>query len=145
MKFDQTPKGGSGESTKFIRLKDGQSVKGVLRGDIHTFYQKWEAGKTIPCSEDDEKASFRFRVNMVVSENGSFSPKILEMGSTVYKALKDLSESGWDLEKQAIEIKRKGSGLSDTEYTTMVLPNGRVSPEMEQQLSGVQLHNLTRG
>lgn len=119
LKFDKDPQTNGGN---FLKLKDGESVTGILRGEVKVFYITWEGGKSSEVPEGTPGAKFRFRVNLVVAEkDGVFVPKILEQGAMVYKAFKDLSED-YSLDETIIKIKRTGSGQNNTEYSVMPLP-----------------------
>ena len=46
MKFDKkfdSPMGQGGE--KFLKLKSGESINGVFRGEIHSYFIKWNNGR----------------------------------------------------------------------------------------------------
>lgn len=119
LKFDKDPQTGGGN---FLKLKDGESATGILRGEVKVFYVTWEGGKSTEVPEGTPGAKFRFRVNLVVAEkDGVFAPKILEQGAMVYKAFKDLAED-YELSETIIKIKRSGSGQNNTEYSVMPLP-----------------------
>jgi hypothetical protein len=130
-------------SNLFVKLKDGQSVSGILAGSPYVYYKKWENGKSVPCEDGEEGASFAFRINLVVNENKALVPKILDKGWKVYAQLKALTESGYDLSKTAVSIGRTGSGKSDTVYTVLPLPpNAQPSPQMIEQIKDLKLIDL---
>jgi hypothetical protein len=139
-----------GEGSKnYIRLNDKESVQGVLRGDPIDYYKHWTGGKTITCPgglcdlcKQGQRPSFRFKLNMIVNENGALTAKIFEGGWKVYKALKDLHESGWNLEKTSIRISRSGSSINDTVYSVSPLPNGTITEDAEKKLAAVKLNDL---
>ncbi len=111
MKFQS---GGNGGGIKgLIKLKGGESVTGVLRGDPYEFEHAFKPG---------DKAKFRFRLNMVVMENGALQAKVLEGGWKLYQSLKQLNEAGWDLEKTYTKISRIGTTMNDTVYSATVTP-----------------------
>lgn len=140
MKFDEPKQETSGGL--FIKLKDGDSVSGVIAGEELVKYKKWENGKTTECDPEDERASFRFIVNMIVNENGGYKAKLLEQGRKVYDQLRELHESGYDLERTTIKITRKGSGLNDTTYTVLPVPNGTLNDKQLESLKEVKLNEL---
>lgn len=137
--FDKEPKTGGG---KFLKIGDGESVVGILRGTVLDYYVIWNPDKTstiVP--EGTPKAKFRFKVNFVTwDQEGNLEAKILEQGSTVYKALKELSQD-YDLEKTAIKIKRTGSGQNNTEYSIVPLPKPP-SEKMLEALKNLELLSL---
>lgn len=119
LKFDKDPKTDGG---KFIKLKDGETVMGILRGTVDDFYVLWENKVSTRVPEGTPKAKFRFRVNLVTMDaEGNLEAKILEQGPTLYKTLKELSQD-YELDRTVIKIKRSGSGMNDTEYSVVPLP-----------------------
>lgn len=140
MKFDKAPEISDGGSKTFLKLKNGDSVKGVFRGDVYEFFCKWDGQKSVACAETDEKARFRFRINFVMKENGAFTSKIWEQGAVVYNQLKDL-HSEYDLTKTLVTIKRSGSDLTTT-YSILPVKDGHVTPELERNLSDIRLQEL---
>lgn len=140
MKFNKSPKEGGGSGNMFLKLKDGESVKVILRGDPYEFYSKWENGKSILSDESDRDARFRFRMNVVVREGNSYVAKIWEQGPTAYNTLKELIDSGYDLEKTILNIKRIGQELNTT-YS--ILPTKfEVTKEIEKEISKLDSHYL---
>jgi hypothetical protein len=135
LKFDKDPKTDGG---KFIKLKDGETVMGILRGTVEDFYVLWDNKVSTRVPEGTPKAKFRFRVNLVTMDaEGNLEAKILEQGPTLYKSLKELSQD-YDLEKTVIKIKRSGSGLNDTEYAIIPLPK-QPSDKTLKALESLQL------
>lgn len=117
----------------FLKLKDGEAVTGVFRGEMYEFCEKWEDKKRTIVSADEHGAKFRFRVNFVVWEGGKFVSKIFEQGKTVYLNLSDLNET-CDLETTKVRISRRGSGPMDTEYSIL--------PDMKSPLTASQLNQI---
>lgn len=149
MKF-QTGGEGLG-SEHFLKLKAGEVIRGVFRGDPHEFRLHWENNKSSLCTDDTcercksgNKSKFRFRLNFLVKENDHYVAKIWEQGWTVYTQLRDLHASDYDLEKTVVKITRTGSGLNDTIYSVLPLPppNGLVTKELNDKLSQIKLHDL---
>ncbi len=138
MKFDANPKTGD---NKFLKIESGESVQGILRGDVRHFYIKWgEDEISQECSEGEEGAKFRFRVNFVSREkDGSLRAYVLEQGPGVYKQLKELNED-YNLEETIIKIKKEGSGRK-TKYSLVPLPK-KLGPEVLEELNEVHLHPL---
>lgn len=133
----------------FIKLKDGESVKGVFRGDLHHFHQHWEGNKalrclgkeTCPSCKEGKKALFRFRLNLVVNENGAYTAKIFEQGWTVHEALRALHEGDYNLEQHLMKITRYGTG-TDTSYAIIPVPNGSLTEDKIKAIAAVPLHSL---
>lgn len=142
MKFEEPKQ--EAASNVFIKLKDGDAVKGIVTGDECIYYKKWVDGKTVDCSPEDEGSSFRFMVNMLVNEEGTYKAKILDQGRKVYEALRDLSTDGYELDRTVIKISRAGSGLNDTRYTILPVPNGVLNDTQLEELSSIELHKLER-
>lgn len=124
---------GGGSSSAVIKLKDGQSVTGVLRGNPFEFESAFKPG---------DKPKYRFRLNMVFKVDGVLQAQILEGGWKLSCQLKELLQSGWDLEKTRTRISRTGSGINDTVYSATVLPTPIPSPELAEILK-VSLLDLT--
>lgn len=115
----------------FLKLKDGESVIGVFRGEVHEFYSKWENKKNFICGPEDKDGKFRFRVNFVTQEpSGEWTSKILEQGKTFYLQLGDLNEE-CELKTTKVKISRKGSTINDTSYA--------IVPTMKDLLTSAQL------
>jgi len=144
MKFREDNEQGS---ANFLKLKSGDSVRGVFNGEPDEFKQHWKDKKSILCPgqescsicmsatddmTDEEKRkfkpSFRFRLNFITKENGTYALKTFEQGWTVYTALRELSKAGYDLENHMMKITRNGSG-TDTTYSIVPVPNGQLSKE----------------
>jgi len=135
------------DGKNFLKLKDGDSVTGVFRGNLYEFDIHWVGNRSQECTgpECDEcmrsKKKFRFRLNFVTKENGVCVPKIFEQGWKVYRHLKAV-HADYNLEKTIVKISRKGSGTQDTSYTIMPVPQHQVPDALEKQLQAVQLHDL---
>lgn len=134
MKFKASGGGGS-SIANLIKLKAGESVVGVLRGEPYEFEHAFKEG---------DKAKFRFRLNMVTKVNGAMTAMVLEGGWKLYQGLRTLSEAGWDLETSFVKISRQGSGMNDTTYTAAVIPQAPTSDAL-QQVAKIPLNDLTGG
>lgn len=147
MKFEAR---GSTDSANYLRMKDKESVKGALVGDLYTFKTHWAGNQSELCSEDNlcpkcatgDKPKFRFRVNFIVKGESGYEAKIFEQGWTVYEALRALHEGEYDLEKHLVTISRSGSGKNDTVYTITPAKNGEITPKLAAELVKVQLIDL---
>jgi hypothetical protein len=141
----------SEDTRNFIKLKAGESIQGVVKGDPYDFRIHWlpkeqrsvlcEGKAACPVCESGEKSSFRFRINFIVKDGEDYTAKILEQGWTSYQALINLQESGYDLEKQLIMINRQGTGLN-TSYSIIPSPKGFLTPEVMAKLQSVKLNEL---
>lgn len=127
----------------YVKLKDGEKIHGIFRGDLHEFYAVWKDGKPTEVPEGTPGAGFRFRINFVVKEGSVYVPKVFEQGVTVYKALAELNGI-YPLEKTLVQISRRGNSINDTEYTIMPLPQP-VSEATLHHLETLELNDLTGG
>ncbi len=115
---------GEGGNPNLVKLKDKESIYGVLRGDVFEFRQHWPKGQARPsicpgegcplCAQGS-KASFRFRANILTLENKAWAAKILEMGWKVYSQLREINRDN-PLEGSLLKISRVGTGQNDTNY-----------------------------
>lgn len=151
MKFKKLSNGGGG-SKAFLRLKSGERVKGIFKGDPFDFRQHWSQSekRSYICTGDDcehckagEKSSFRFRINVIVKENEAYTAKVWDQGRGAYETLSALHDGGYDLEKTVVTISRHGEGV-DTTYSVLPVPGemGQVNADLEKKLGDIQLHNL---
>lgn len=140
MKFSDDPQTNN-SGGKFVKLKDGESILGVLRGNPKVFYVQWEGGKSTECSKGAKDAKFRFRLNIIVNEDKQWVAKILEQGATMYSDLKALNED-YPLEETLVKITRFGQG-TDTKYTVLPVPPKQQPNESElKMISNIELNSL---
>ncbi len=126
-----------GGNSMFIRLKDGDSVEGVFRGQPHTFYQSF--GDRAEYDKWAEGRSFKFKINFVVNEAGHLNVKIFQGGATIRDAILDAKEEyGLDC---IYKIKRTGSTKEDTRYA--VLFKQKLTPEGIEAVNAMELKRLT--
>lgn len=147
MKFKKNE---SSAGKHFVKLKAGEKIKGIFRGDPLEFRIHWTANRSSDCPGADQcehcktglKAKFRFRINFITKENETYVAKIFEQGWVTYEILDSLHEP-YNLEKTVVEVTRRGEALN-TSYTVVPVPppNGQVSPELEKKLSAIILHDL---
>jgi hypothetical protein len=137
LKFDQEPVTGGGGN--YIKISDGESVTGVLRGEVKTAYILWGDDKVKQVVDRGTPgARFTFTVNMVVFDaKGNLEAKLLEHGAKMYKELKALSEE-YDLENTVIKIKRTGSTMNNTVYSIMPLAKA-MQPATIAKLEALEL------
>lgn len=147
-------------SASFLKLKAGDSVRGVFRGELNEYRQHWVEGiggepcpgaecekcaQITPEMTDEEKKkfkpSFRCRVNFVVNENGAYTAKIWEFGYTVYEMLKGLHEGGYELPLNLMKVTRNGTGKT-TSYSVLPVPNGLLTAEQLDAVGKVKLLDL---
>lgn len=140
MKFRAEPKVAGEGGGNFLRLKDGESVKGILQGEPYEFRTLWSGGRPQVVAEGTPKSSFRFRMNIVIKENDKYVMKIWEQGAIVYNTLKGFSEE-YDLEKTVLKVTRQGSTKDNTDYAIVPLPGG-VDAKLQGEISKLTLHEL---
>jgi hypothetical protein len=145
MNFRDVSSGGK----DYLKIKDGESMRVIFRGDPVDFRIHWAQGKSSPCVESScshcasgNKSSFRFRINTVIKENGAYVPKIFEQGITTYKDLVALQQSGYNIENHVMTVTRHGT-QKDTTYSILPLNNGAISQEIADKLKEIKLLPLT--
>jgi hypothetical protein len=145
MKFSPRPKP---NMRNYLKIPPGGFVKGVFRGDPHTYRSHWGSTGSVLCAGDDcelckdKKSSFRFRINFISREDGQLVSRVFEGGGKVYDQLEAL-HSEYNLEKTFIKISRQGS-RKETTYTIMPLPE-KFTQASENELSKVDLQDLGDG
>jgi hypothetical protein len=132
MKMDKRESEGSG---KFLKIKDGESVTGLFRGNVYEFHSKWDNGKNILTSPEEGRP--RFRLNFIVKEDGALKAKIWEFPLAVYNQLFSINEE-YPLETTKIKITRQGTG-TDTSYMIIPLLKEPVGPQAAEEIEGVPL------
>jgi len=150
-------KSGSGEGGQgkaFVKLSDKEKVKGVFRGEVCEFRTHWGATTSTLCPGDsceicakggkENRPGFRFRLNLIVKdkESGQYVAKIFEGGWKIYQILKNLHESGYNLEQTVVEITRYGSGKNDTSYQVLPDPKAKFEGQLAQAIAAVELLSL---
>jgi hypothetical protein len=142
MRFPKREVSDSQGSGLFFRLKDGESKKGVLRGELYEFFQVWQNGKSVLVKPTAPGAKSRFRANIVVfdDESGEFKALILEMSQTMCNQLADLAEE-YDLTQTKIKITRRGTG-TDTVYNIMPLFKEPLGPAAMKLIQSIPLQIL---
>lgn len=144
MYFPDVPKP---ESTggSFLRLKNGESVRGVFQGDIKHHYVKWDGKKNVDCGEKDDGAKVRFRCNFVLpkADGSGLEAKIFEFPWDVFADLKSI-HSDSPLNKMKVKITRFGD-KTDTRYQIMpVLGKEALSEGQLAQVENVKLLPLEK-
>lgn len=135
----------------FIKMKDGDRLQGIFKGDPHIFRQHWVSGRSHLCTGKDQcehckagdKPKFRFRINFIVREDGVPVAKIFEQGYGVYKDLKEMHENSYELPETLVSISRSGEG-TNTRYTIMpVKNNGGLKPAEFKNFDKIPLNQLS--
>ena len=141
MKFQKRAPVGSGDGSKtYLKIRPGESIKLILAGDEHCFRIKWHNGKSSPADDNDPEGKFRFKVNVIVKEDGKYVAKVWEQGSIVYNGLMDINED-YKLNKTVLKVTRSGTG-TDTTYSLIPMPGG-IDEATLSYIRDVKLHNLT--
>ena len=123
---------GEGGGGLFVKMGDGDKLVGVFRGDpairqVHWVqqtkrYEPCRGGECDLCADDKPKT--RFKINIIVKENGVYVAKIFDGSYGTYLDMKNLHEGGYNLEKTAVEITRQGTGTK-TRFIILPLPPGK--------------------
>lgn len=146
MNFPEVESGGNGKD--LLKMKGGDTVTGIFRGDPHIFRQHWDGGRSYLCQGKDQcdfckngdKPKFRFAINFLVKEGNGYVAKIFEQSYGTYLDLKALHESGYKLESTVVQIKRVGDDKNTTRYSLIPSPK---QPGDLKKLDEVPLHNLS--
>lgn len=141
MKFPPRQQGESGEGTgTFLRLKDGETVTGILRGDIYTFYSIGFGADT-RVVEQGKGGKRKYRHNFVVKDGSGYAARVWEFGPKIYDTLSALEQGGWDLQNTLLTISRTGSTKENTKYT--VTPNKKEPSEAAMKaMAELELNEL---
>lgn len=131
----------TGGPSNYIKLKDKETVAGVLRGEPYECYVLWENKVKTEVPAGTPNAKFNFKINMIIKEGSSYTAKVLEGGAQIYKQLAALSKE-WELEETVVIIGRDGTGL-ETEYTVMPAPpKQQPSKESMEFIQTIELNEL---
>lgn len=147
--MDFTKELGNGD-TNFIKIASGASITGLLTGDVRTFHQHTINKSFFPCMgntcqycQQGDKKQFKFKINILVTENGAMIAKIFQGGWKVYQQLGALQKNGFDLTQIPVVIQRQGTGMA-TVYTVMPSPKGAINPKALEQMRDVKLLALEK-
>lgn len=141
MKFTERAKvqGGGDGSMLYVRLKDGESINIIPRGEIHEFYSVF--GTRGEVTSQTPGAKLRYKVNVIVNDAGTMKSKVLEFGQTVYDQLAEMNKV-CDVTKTKLRFSRKGSTKSDTVYMLLPVINEPLGPKTVEALDKIQLNIL---
>ena len=145
MKFEVTKL----SAANYLKIADGETVRGVFAGEPHKFYCNWKDNRSTECPGRNIcaecisglKAGFRFEINFIIKENGTYSAKIWEQGWRTFEALMGFNEGGYPLESHQMKITRTGSG-KNTAYNIMPIPDGKLNDKQQKALSEVKLNEF---
>lgn len=112
-------------SKTFLKLKDGESLRGVFIGEMYIFYTKWVNGKSIETESKDPEGKVRFRNNIALVDplTHELTVKIWEFPWSVFAIIREINFE-YPLETIKVKITRTGTGV-DTTYSVLPL----VSPK----------------
>lgn len=141
--------GGRTDGGLFVKLKNGDKINGVFRGNPEIFNLHWVNKRPVDCDgpqcahcKAGDKAKFRFRLNLITRVDGVYVARIFDGNYGTYLDLKDLHESGYNLEETALTIARSGEG-TDTRYTVIPMPkNGGLTDKDFQAIAAIPLNTL---
>lgn len=128
-------------SGKFLSLKDGDSIKGLFRGEPSFYSVVWENGKSRECDPNEKGARDRFRINFVYRENGAMTCKVLNFPASLADTLEAYDREYEGLHKLIVSIKRTGMG-KETRYQIFPAKEGLANEEFLKQVEAVQVHEL---
>lgn len=129
MKFSERPQQDGGSGLPFLKLKDGEKVAGVFKGEPLEGYLNWETKKWTPLDEGRPQGSnYRFRVNFITKDGAAYVAKVWEQGSFQADNIQKTQKTAQRFLKKNIDevvviISRKGSGKDDTEYDIEIAEN----------------------
>jgi hypothetical protein len=139
----QAPETGS---KNFLKIKDGESVRGVFIGEMHVFHTKWIGGKSVPCDNKDPDGKVRFRNNFVYHDaaQDQLVVKIWDFPWSVFEQLKDIN-SEYPLEETKVKITRSGT-MKETTYSILPLvgPKDLLTKDQIAAINGMPLLPLEK-
>lgn len=138
MKFLHVGKQSDGGSSggAFLRLDTGESVNAILRGEPYTYYQIWpQGGMKQVFTEPTAGAQMRFKINVIVHEDGQFVAKIWDFPAATNNMLFEIQKEV-DLEKTKLKLSRVGTGKKKA---WMIIPLGPLDAKALKQIEAVEL------
>ncbi len=141
MKLPKRDQEASGPSN-YLKIKDGDSVTGVFRGEAHSFRIKWENNKSHVIDDPNPANHNRWKLNFVLREGDKFVAKTWEFGITVYDQLSALNAE-YDLDSTKVKVTRKGTG-TDTAYFILPLLREPIPPAIMKEIEAVPLNILDK-
>lgn len=126
MNFPEVESGTGGKD--IVKLKGGDVIAGIFKGNPHIFRQHWENGRSQTCAGQDvcdrckagDKPKFRFAINFVIKDGNGYVAKVFEQSYGTYLDMKELHKE-YNLEKTVVQIKRMGDDKNNTRYTILPL------------------------
>lgn len=144
MKFTKKEEYTSADSPnkgKFLTIQSGEHVIGLLRGEICTFYQKFEDGKYNFVPKGTKGAEERYRVNIIVNgDDGKPTAKIFSFGRGLSNMFFQIQEDYGDLERIFIKIRREGEKKQTKWYVSV--PKDQPTEGQLEALKAIPLNIL---
>ncbi len=123
---------------KFVKLENGKSIEGVFRGDPYTFFSIYGDKERREFDDQVPNSQFKFKINLVVKENGAYVAKVFGSGWTTFNSLDTMiQELGQD---QLFKLICSKSG-NKTSYN--IVPKGPITQAEKQNIAAVKLHKLS--
>lgn len=139
-KFKEQMKGGG----EFIRLKNGEEVTGIFRGEPVIFFKAYEPETKTTITKKEyfeyggKSASKRFRLCFIVKEGENHVCKIFEGSKTSGEALSMIMDE-YDITNTVFKIKRDGDKM-DTVYH--FLAKDKLTPEQVKKIDAIELLDM---
>lgn len=127
------------------KMGNKQTIQGVFAGTAYYFWNNFNAKDKIPyegCPKRPDGYSFRFRINLIVKENGAWTAKIWENSGTVNNQLLDLKKTYKKFLEMIFTITRNGTTKDDTRYAILPLVDEPLTESDKKQIAAVKLHDL---
>lgn len=140
-KFKDEMKGGG----DFIKLKDGDEIMGVFRGEPVVYFKAFEQEtktsiiKKEYFEHNGKSAQKRFRFNFITKVGDKHVCKIFEGSKTAGESL-SMALDEYDIVSTVFKIKRVGSGMQDTTYHFMF--KDKLSPEQVKKIDAIELLDI---
>ena len=136
----------------FINIEPGKHVQCFIAGDPVYFRKHWiqaiqkvrfhkETDCTFCKDYPDSKPSFKFRVNLIIIENGAKLAKVWEGGWQVHEDILALHDAGVDLERTPVQISARKSG-GKVKTTIIPLMDKRLPDAHVAELKKIELKDI---
>lgn len=126
-------------AANYLKVEENTSITCVPRGEVFEFYQKWPKGGVKEVfAEPVPGSGRRYKINVVLQEEGKFVAKVFEFGPRVYDQFADIAED-LKITETKIKISKRGSG-KNTQWS--VIPLGAADPKALKAIAEVALHEL---
>lgn len=146
MKFKGGSSGG-GSGLPFLKIKDGETIHAVFRGEPLEGYSNFQTKEWFPLEAGKQPGTtYRFRVNVIVKEGASYVAKVWEQGyerqQDIYRLVEDADQFfSKKLKDVVVAITRNGSTKDDTKYS-MRLAKQQPEAATWKVIDAVKLNDL---